>query len=180
VPEGKIGQQFIPNLCIICHGGVPGYRMGGDPGTRNIYQFIPFDVANFTFAGAAGPTKAQMDSFMAMNTAIKPAINPARQVNTWLTDLLKGNNPSFVATSPLNPALPQSAAYNISCRSCHSTHSAARDVAGADDQMPHSLRTWATFWGSSAATQIPVADQGATGVKYLFDQPNAAAIIVGY
>jgi hypothetical protein len=128
------GEKFVPQLCMVCHGGTEGKlrkvltgegaNVTGDLGTR----FIPFDLESYTYP-TIDPTTIRA-AFKAMNQLIGTAGTPTPAV----AELVKGwyaapfGKPNFdydFTPTGWQTAAPDSTLYDsvvkLSCRACHST-----------------------------------------------------------
>jgi hypothetical protein len=136
--ESRSLDLAVPYLCMNCHGG-----SGITLHTLNVTnkygdvkgQFVPFDVANYTFAKAYPPTSApNQGAFTKLNQGL--LIGQARMPQKTLVPLIKkliANNNYTTDSSGLptwgeNPDAPTAAetalynnVYAVSCRSCHVT-----------------------------------------------------------
>lgn len=135
-------DKYLPNLCLICHGGAPATG-NADPRGDYLARFIFFDPQSFKYSnlGAAFIQKAQEGDFKDMNRRLRDDTNASASitelVNGWYGGAalpLAEQNPNYVAagwrligsgTPPGTSVAEKSSAYSDvvkpSCRACHTT-----------------------------------------------------------
>lgn len=135
------GERPVPQLCMVCHGGLIPDQAGGVPafGTPDQVnfssRFVPFDHRLFTFPGDLPPNAAQEAAIKSLNQEIvdqvpagAPANDPIREV---IAALYSGGAVNQQANSPVpgwqagggENAPGQTDFYNdvftSACRTCH-------------------------------------------------------------
>ncbi len=162
------GFKYVPNLCLVCHGGkVPPTN----PGTGDLKaKFIPFDLESFRYSSDGSFTQAAQESaFRTLTlTTLRAATTPA------ITDLVQGWYAGTTFKSDYVPGGWTGGQINVynnvfkpSCRACHVTREAVgKDLNTYDDlkfnslidnlvfkkhTMPNALRTYNIFWGSQCS-----------------------------
>ena len=130
------GQKFVPNLCMVCHGGAFSSMQAatnrtdttGDLGAR----FVPFDPASYNYQNLKGTNSfgELAASFLALNKGVlsgNPTSTTTNLIFGWYGGkaLTGAFNPNYVPTgwknaggnNNIQPAY--SGAFAVSCRSCH-------------------------------------------------------------
>ncbi|MFM1769503.1 MAG: hypothetical protein RJA22_2032 [Verrucomicrobiota bacterium] len=164
------GDKFVPNLCLICHGGNHGVSGTAATGWNLGAKFIPFDMESYTYSTASTATpSAQHNAFRTMNLAIRDHTGPTPSVvdlvNGWYgPGGTNGFNKNYVPAAWAAPA--DLAIYRDvvkpACRACHTTRSLdfTTPMGGVDFcgynvcdifVMPDAQRTFSLFWGSKTA-----------------------------
>ncbi|HTZ19808.1 MAG TPA: hypothetical protein VMC06_02915, partial [Opitutaceae bacterium] len=163
------GDKFLPNLCLICHGG--SHNVTGTPSTGwNVNgKFIPFDMESYTYSTlTAYKPAAQHNAFRIMNLAIRDNTSPTMAIlaliNGWY-----GPNGTGTFDKDYVPLTWQGAgdlsvyrdAVKVSCRACHTTRSidflnpSSVDSCGYNVcfylTMPDAQRTFSILWGSKTS-----------------------------
>jgi hypothetical protein len=174
------GQKFVPNLCMVCHGGSRGQLSqikadvaAGKPGVNGdlATRFIPFDLESFTYPNI-DPTTLRapfkvMNQLIGANVSLPtPAV--AELVSNWygaVGALAKSNfNYDFTPTGWQNNNPDQTLYDNVvklSCRSCHTTR------LSGDDTKSLAFNTAAQF---SFKKRIGQVDER---VNSTYEMPNA-------
>ncbi len=136
------GERPVPQLCMICHGGLIPEQTNGVPAFSTPAQvdlasrFVPFDHRLFTFPGGLAPNAAQEAAIKSLNQNIvdlvptgAPTTDPIRQVVSELYG--GGGSVTQQANSPVSGWQPGASAnapgqtdfYNnvltTGCRVCH-------------------------------------------------------------
>ena len=137
------GERPVPQLCMICHGGLIPSQAGGIPAFNNADQvklnsrFLPFDYSLFTFPGdPANLTKGDQDaSIKALNEQIVTSAPPTAVVDDPIGEVVSGLYNSGASPSQVVFTVPgwvNGASANAagqadfyegvigpSCRTCH-------------------------------------------------------------
>lgn len=127
----KAGPKFVPNLCLICHGGNYNPANAASPNFNDINMgasFREFDTHSFTYP-AANPQAAQEPSFFTQNQLVLQT-NPAPAIVELIARFYAGGatvDPNAVPTgwqpaSTGGSAAPQGFYLDVvgkSCRTCH-------------------------------------------------------------
>jgi hypothetical protein len=173
------GAKFVPNLCITCHGGQPQpiingvYSNGGDVQAN----FLPFDMSGFEYDCEDGFRESQMEAeFKQLNQGVL-ATNPRPTIRSLVEGWYDGpglpsatQNQSFVPSGWADKPDLYLGVVAPSCRICHTSQ--LNDTLNFDAQedfdvlrgsiesaifssgsMPHALRTYDHFWGSTSPHQ---------------------------
>ncbi|MCH9647367.1 MAG: carboxypeptidase-like regulatory domain-containing protein [Deltaproteobacteria bacterium] len=128
--DSAVGEKYIPNLCIICHGGSPATTASdprGDGGSR----FIFFDPESYGYSGldTAHSQASQEPAFYNLNQSVKNDTNVTPAVSDLITRWYQPNLPAADQSQDATvvpPAwAPQASLYsNVvkpACRACHTT-----------------------------------------------------------
>ncbi len=163
------GDKFVPNLCIICHGGSHGVSGTASTGWNLNSKFIPFDMESYTYSTAAAyKPAAQHNAFRTMNLAIRDNTSPTpaiqAMVNGWYGISGTGTfDKNYVPTAWQGVSdLPvYRDTVKTSCRACHTTRgldfSSPSQVGSCGYNvcnilvMPDAQRTFSIMWGSKTA-----------------------------
>ncbi len=167
------GVKYLPNLCLVCHGGKrppEAAQIGSGDMEAN---FLPFDQESFRYSKNPAFTQAaQAESFKRLNaTTLRAAATTSisNLVEGWYGGpTLPGNYnkeyaPAGWTGTPAQRYLYDNV-YKVSCRSCHiartetqpdfltfetfNTDKIARTICGPNPTMPNALRTFNIFWAS--------------------------------
>lgn len=161
VPNEANQPAYVPFLCMNCHGAGPSENATATPNGNVNGQFVPFDVANYTFSSAYPPTQApNSTAFSRLNAGLTTADTsmPLKTLLPLINYLVANGNyttgTSFYNTlrtwpAELNNATAQETSlynnvYAISCRSCHVT-------------QPESGYNWLTASGYSSSFSDVIA-----------------------
>lgn len=164
------GDKFLPNLCLVCHGGNHNVTGTAATGWNLNAKFIPFDMESYTYSSVASAKPgAQHNAFRLMNLVIRDNTSPTpaitAMINGWYGVSGTGNfNQNFVPTAWQGASdLPvYRDVVKPSCRACHTTRGLdfATPTGGVDFcgynvcdimVMPDAQRTFSIFWGSKTA-----------------------------
>jgi hypothetical protein len=119
------GAKNMPGACLSCHGG----RFQSATSSVAGAHFLPFDVDNFSYSGAAGFTlAAQQDAFRALNKLILgagPTTAITELVNGWYDSNLGSAGPDqdtdFVPQGWDGQEVVYQELVKPYCRGCHVT-----------------------------------------------------------
>jgi hypothetical protein len=129
--DGK-GAKFVPNLCMICHGGskekLDNVGTEKNPSGDVLARFLPFDLNSYTYGANNGPLSqsAQAAMFKTLNQGVlltAPTPATLTLVQGWYGS--GGGGFSFVppgwTNTPGNANVKSAyaSAFAISCRTCH-------------------------------------------------------------
>jgi hypothetical protein len=176
------GDKYLPNLCLICHGGLHNVTGTASTGWNLGAKFIPFDMESYTYSTlTAWKPAAQHNAFRTMNLAIRDNTSPTPAIQDMVTGWYGPNstgtfdkNYTPVAWQGVSDLPVYRDAVKVSCRACHTTRgndfTTPSSVGGCGFNvcfyytMPDAQRTFSIMWGSKTA------NSGNTG--YPPNQPN--------
>jgi len=135
------GNKFVPNLCLVCHGGsqpnLEKFADGGNPTADMKSHFLAFDLDSYTYSAAKKQGRPDQEAgFVGLNQALLDDTDPTPTTS----DLIKGwyggaalpnaFGGTYVPADWVDPANAKikaaySGAFAISCRSCHASRVAA-------------------------------------------------------
>ncbi len=163
------GTTGPPDFLPIDRRAIPG--SGGDLGSR----FLPFDLESYTFHPKWGVEKNELAR---MNAGVVKTQTTSDGHQTDITKLILGwyggapnaspesFDAAFIPPSWSKPGLY--GAFKIGCRGCHISRDDAPGLQFSNQasftsyglplctslEMPHSQRTWSSFWGTKAARSL--------------------------
>lgn len=149
VPDESRARPFqAPYLCLKCHGGGSPELVDDPPEFGDVSgQFVPFDIANYTFSsrGANDPfspnNPAFLSTFNALNKGLLTSqdVAPTMPANlAILLNFMVSNNKSYTTAAPPkqggwdwsnDPNDLYNKVYAVSCRSCHVSQTGTRNWA---------------------------------------------------
>ena len=146
------GNKYLPNLCVICHGGNTS-TIGTDARANGNARFIFFDTKSFGYSGlgAQFTENGQKGPFRELNRSVRDRTN----VSPATAEVILGwyNNPPPAVPSPTLPNadldgsfvpanwVPEASLYSDvvkpACRSCHATRDGAVSWSAWDGPNPN-------------------------------------------
>ncbi|NNC89262.1 MAG: fibronectin type III domain-containing protein [Akkermansiaceae bacterium] len=167
------GLKFVPNLCVVCHGG-NGFQAGDSPDLGS--RFLPFDLESYSFHPKFGVQQNELAKMNAGVLKTDPTVAVQDVIEGWygapdpLTNPLNFMQSYIPSGWSSNPTV-YSDMFKGACRVCHISREStgiAQFYTLADFalfgyghynactslNMPHAQRTWSVFWGSRAAANL--------------------------